>query len=182
MPDDSWSLLGSRHVSDQRIFQIRHDRYRVEPAGAELDFVVLDSPDWVNVVPLTADGQVVLIRQYRHGIRRVTLEIPGGMVDANESPQEAAVRELREETGFVAQRVRPLGRVSPNPAIQNNFSYSFLAEGCRRVTEPQPDPFERIEVLTRPLGEIERMIRREEICHALVINAFALMGVLRPAE
>ena len=179
MPDRSWQLLGSREVSDHRIFRIRHDRYRLEPAGGERDFVVLDSPDWVNVVPLTADGQVVLVRQYRHGIRRVTLEIPGGMVDANESPEAAALRELGEETGFVAERVRFLGRVSPNPAIQNNFCHSFLAEGCCRTTQPRPDPYERIEVVLRPLGQIAELIRREEIAHALVINAFAFLGIPR---
>ncbi len=178
MPDRSWTLLGSRDLSDHRIFRVREDRYRLEPAGAERDFVVLDSPDWVNVVALTDDGRVVLIRQYRHGIQRVTLEIPGGMVDAGESPQAAAVRELQEETGYVAGRVKFLGRVSPNPAIQNNSCHSFLAEDCRLTASPRPDPFERIEVLTRPLDEIPGMIHREEISHALVVVAFALMGIM----
>ncbi|HUT10612.1 MAG TPA: NUDIX hydrolase [Thermoguttaceae bacterium] len=173
MPHESWTLLGSQDVSDERIFRIRHDRYRFEPTAAERDFVVLDSPDWVNVVPVTPDGRVVLIRQYRHGIRRVTLEIPGGMVDPNESPQDAAVRELEEETGYVADRVRLLGRVTPNPAIQNNRCHMFLAEGCRRLAEPKPDPFERIEVVLRPLEDIPEMVRSEEISHGLVLNAFA---------
>ena len=180
MPNQSWTLLESRHVSDHRIFSIRHDRYRFEPTGAEDDFVVLDSPDWVNVVPLTADGQVILIRQYRHGIRRVTLEIPGGIVDPNESPQDAAARELLEETGFAPERVRLLGRVSPNPAFLNNTCYMFLAEGCRRVAEPQLDVFEQIELLLRPVDEISELIRRGELCHALVINACAFMGLVRP--
>ena len=177
MPKESWSLLGTRYVSDHRIFRIRHDLYRLEPAGVEREFVVIESPDWVNVVPLTEDGQVVLIRQYRHGTGEVSLEIPGGIIDPNESPQAAAVRELGEETGYVAERVRMLGRVRPNPAVQNNYQYMFLAEGCRRRSDPRLDPFERIEVVVRPLDAIPELVRREEICHALAINALAFAGL-----
>ncbi len=179
MPKDSWSLLGTRYLSDHRIFRIRHDLYRFEPSGVEREFVVIESPDWVNVVPLTEDGQVVLIRQYRHGTGDVALEIPGGIIDPDESPQAAAVRELEEETGYVAERVRMLGRVRPNPAVQNNYQYMFLAEGCRRQSEPHLDPFERIEVAVRPADEIPQLVRREEICHALVINALAYAGLLK---
>jgi ADP-ribose pyrophosphatase len=182
MPERSWTLLGSRDIADHRIFRMRYDRYRFEPTGAEREFVVMDSPDWVNVVPLTPDGQVVLVRQYRHGTRRVSLEVPGGMIDADESPAEAAARELKEETGFVAQRLRLLGRANPNPAVQNNFCYFFLAEECRQVAQPQPDPFERIEVVLRPLEDIPGLMRREEICHTLVINAFAYVEIVPQAK
>jgi 8-oxo-dGTP pyrophosphatase MutT (NUDIX family) len=175
MPHQSWKLLGSRDVSDHRIFSIRHDLYRFEPTGAERDFVVLDCPDWVNIIPLTDDGQVVLIRQFRHGTRNVTLEIPGGVVEAHETPEAAAVRELSEETGYVPAWVKSLGFVSPNPAIQGNRSHTFLAEGCRLAAEPQPDSFEQIEVLLRPLEDIPALIRSGEISHSLIVAAFALL-------
>lgn len=177
MPEKSWTLLGSRPVSEHRIFRLRYDRYRVEPSGGELDFVVMEAPDWVNVVPLTPEGQVVLVRQYRHGNRRVSLEVPGGMVDPGESPEAAGLRELREETGFVAERMRLLGRVAPNPAIQNNWCYMYLAEGCRPSATPQPEEFERIEVELRPLADIPALIEREEVFHSLVINAFKLLDL-----
>jgi len=178
VPDRSWNLLGSRPISDHGIFQLRYDRYRLDPSGAEKDFVVLQAPDWVNVVPLTDDGQVVLVRQYRHGIRCATLEIPGGMIDPPESPAEAARRELAEETGYVPARLAALGRVSPNPAMQDNSLHLFVAEGCRLEVPPQPDPFERIEVVLRPVAEIPELIRREEICNAMVVNAFGFLGLV----
>jgi ADP-ribose pyrophosphatase len=177
--NEAWTLLESRMVSDHRILRVRHDLYRFEPSGREGEFVVLESPDWVNVIPLTDDGQVVLIRQYRHGIREATLEIPGGLIDPGEAPEAAAVRELREETGYVAREVRPLGRVRPNPAIQNNHQYCYLAEGCRRMSELHLDPFECVEVVPTPLTEIPELIRREAISNTLVVAAFYFLGELR---
>lgn len=182
MPEKAWSLLGSRPVSEHRIFRLRYDRYRVEPSGSERDFVVMESPDWVNVVPLTPEGQLVFVRQYRHGNRRLSLEVPGGMVDPGETPEHAALRELREETGYAAERVRLLGRVAPNPAIQENWCYLYLAEGCRLVAPPAPEEFERIQVELHTLAEIPDLLRREEICHALVINALGFLGLTRVGD
>ncbi len=175
MPDRSWTLLRSRSIIQYEFVGIREDRYRFEPTGAEAPFVVCESADWVLVIPVTHDGQVVLIRQYRHGVQQVVLEVPGGVVDAGESPEAAAARELREETGFSAGRVQLLGTMMPNPAINSASCHVVLAEGCHRTAEPQLDPFEKIDVLLRPLAEVPEMIRCGELSHALVIAAFALM-------
>ncbi|NQU23034.1 MAG: NUDIX hydrolase [Candidatus Nealsonbacteria bacterium] len=131
-------------------------------------------------MPITCDDQLVLIRQYRHGIRRISLEVPGGIVDPGESPEEAAVRELEEETGYAPGHIRPLGRISANPAIQNNYCHIFLAEDCRRVAAAQLDPFEEIELAITSPQQIPGLVQSEEICHSLVINALALASLLRP--
>ncbi len=179
MPDESWTLLGERAVADHRIFRVRLDRYHLE-GGAERDYVVLDGPDWVNVVALTAGRDLVLVRQYRHGVRTVTLEIPGGMVDDGETPEQAARRELREETGCEAASLERIGTVWPNPACQTNTCHTFLATGVRSVGPPRPDPGERIEVVTRPAAEAPRLVREGEIRHALVVCALAFAGLLEP--
>ncbi len=178
MPHRNWTFLGSHDVTDHHIFRLRHDLYRFEPSGQERDFIVIDTVSWVNVVPVTAEGNVVLIRQFRHGIRDVTMETPGGMLDEGERPEAAAERELREETGYVAEKIRLLARVLPNPAVQNNFLYLFAAEGCRNTGKTQLDAFECIDVLERPLNAIPEMIHNGEIAHSMVITAFAFMGLV----
>ncbi len=178
MPNRNWTFLGSREVSDQKIFRLRHDLYRFEPSGQEKDFIVIDSVSWVNVVPVTAEGNVVLIRQFRHGIRDVTMEIPGGMMNEGEAPEAAAARELREETGYVAEKIRLLARVMPNPAVQNNFLYLFAAEGCRNTGKTHLDDFECIDVSEHPLEAIPELIRNGTIAHSMVISAFAFMGLV----
>ena len=178
MPHRNWTLLGSHDVSDHRIFRLRHDRYRFEPSGLERDFVVIDSPSWVNVVPMTSDGKVVLIRQYRHGIQDVTIEVPGGVIDPGELPEHAATRELQEESGYVTDRIRLLARVLPNPAIQNNWCYLYAAEDCRPTGKRNLDPFEAIDVFECPIGEIPALVQTGKISQCMIIAALALAGLL----
>lgn len=159
------------------------ERVRLAPPGGEAarDFYVISAPDWINVVPLTDDGRVVLIRQYRFGISGFTLETPGGMCDGGESPPETARRELREETGHEAREILPLGWVHPNPAIQTNRCHCFLARGVFPSGPPSPDPEEQLEVVLAPLSEIPRLVREGAITHALVVAAFHLLALHRLA-
>lgn len=150
----------------------------LRPGGTGVrDFYVVSAPDWINVVPLTDDDRVVLIRQYRFGIEGFTLEIPGGMCDENELPVAAAGRELLEETGYRARELVPLGWVHPNPAIQTNRCHTFLARGAHLVGPPTPDPDESFDVLEVARDEIRGLIAGGKITHSLVVAAFHLLDV-----
>lgn len=152
--------------------------------GAVKRFSLIDCADWVNVLALTADDRVVLLRQFRPGANRVCLEIPGGLIDPGEDPCAAAARELAEETGYTGSSWELIGKVAPNPAIQNNALYTVLARGVARTQPPTPDDGEVLAVETASLADCRRLILAGEIEHALVVVAFAHLalrsGDLRP--
>ena len=168
---EEWKTLGVEQVADCRIFHV--DRYRRQSplSGRVGEFHTIGSPDWVNIVALTEDEQLLMIRQYRHGIDQIILEIPGGMMDAGESPEEAGARELREETGYDADIVQVIGCAHSNPALFDNRSYTVLATGARPVAAPSLDEHEEIAVELYSLGQVDQMVREGEITHALVLNA-----------
>jgi len=175
---DRWKRLDTQRVERCGIFDLKQIRFDPPDERAPRPFWVLDAPDWINVIPLTDDGCVRMIRQYRYGIEDVTLEIPGGMCDPQETPEHAARRELREETGCECGELVELGWVHPNPAIQNNRCHSYLARGVVRVGEPQPDPNEGFEQVEVPLADVPRLIRDGRITHSLVVAAFHLLDRL----
>jgi len=172
-----WEELKSSVEYRASIFTVRKDRARSPESGREHDFDILEAPDWVNVIATTDAGDVVLIRQYRLGTKEVTTEIPGGMVEADESPLQAARRELAEETGFTADHWEQIGVVEPNPAFMTNRTYTFIARGARLTAEPQQDPNEEIEVEERPLAEIPGLMQDGTIKHALVLCAFFYLSL-----
>ena len=167
-----WGFLESMVLQSCRVFTVRRERYRSPRTGREHDFHLLDSPDWVNVIPLTEDGEVVLVKQFRFGIRESSLEIPGGMLEEGDTPAGAAVRELLEETGFGGDEPEYLGFVHPNPAIHTNRCYTYLVRNAVYRQPPKQDSTEDVEVEIVPLKEIPGLIRSGAITHALVVAAF----------
>ena len=167
-----WKLISSKKDRSFRIFDLRTDRAISPRTNKEHDFYVLESCDWVNVIPLTRQEEIVLIRQYRHGIGRVTLEIPGGLVEQGDSPEETAGKELLEETGYSASDMILVGSVHANPAFLNNLCYTYLARNVTPSGGQEQDEKEDIEVVIKPLEEVPRLIREGEITHSLILAAF----------
>lgn len=173
-----WEKLGHSTQTKTRILDLLSARYRHPAREIERDFVVLQSPDWVNVLALTTDGQLVLVRQFRFGVAEFSLEIPGGVIDAGEDPLAAGLRELREETGFTGGNARLLGTVHPNPAIQSNRCHFVFVEGVAKTHELDWDPDEEIQVVTEPVERVLALARNGGITHALVLNALFMFEPL----
>jgi len=172
-----WRRERSEQVADCRVFKVRRD-LSVDPRGlGEHDFYVIEAPDWINIIPITKAGEVVLIELYRHGTEEVSLEIPGGMVDPGEQPHETAARELLEETGYEAREVELLGRTRPNPAIQDNWIHTFLAHDVEHRCEPSNAGTEQTRVRLVPLEQIPALIAGGEITHSLVVVGFHWLGL-----
>lgn len=169
-----WQRVQSVRECDYRIFSVRQDRCVSPRTGATHDFVVLESADWVSVVPVTTDGCLVMVRQYRHGTGEVTLEIPGGLLDAGLSPLEGARHELRQETGYGSGRWIQLGSVASLPAVFTNHLHVFLALDVILEGDLELDPMEDIGVELIPFEEVRAMVARGSIDHAQVMAAVYL--------
>lgn len=167
-----WELISTHKDNSYRIFQLRIDKAKSPRTCRIHEFYILESTDWVNVIPLTTDNQVVMIRQYRHGIRDFTLEIPGGLVEKEDSPETAAQRELVEETGYRGEKIHFVGYAHPNPAIQNNTCYTYLIKDVEKSGDQVLDEKEDIETVLYPLKKIPDLIKNLYITHSLVQSAF----------
>lgn len=181
MTDDPkpWPLKSSTRHGDFRIFRVREDAKVSPVTGEELPFFILECHDWINVLPITADGQAVLIRQWRHGTNEITWEIPGGLIDPGETPEQAAARELLEETGYTPKRIQYAGAVTPNPAFITNRCHTCIAYDCEKTSAPSFDPGEDITTHLVPLERLREMVRDGEITHSLVVAAFYLSDLMQ---
>ena len=169
----TWQKLDSKGGPDLPLFRVRLDTMQHPATAEEFQRMVLEAPDWVTVVAVTADDKVVMVEQFRFGVGVLTTEPVAGTVDPGEDSLEAAKRELLEETGFGEGQWRYLGSVQANPAIQDNLCHHWLAEDVVAVQEPSPDAGEAIRVHLMTLEEIKEAIASGELRHPLGLSALS---------
>jgi 8-oxo-dGTP pyrophosphatase MutT (NUDIX family) len=163
-----WTRVATKVLNDLRIMKVQEVTAISPKTGNEHGFFVLDTVDWVNVLPITPDQEVVFVRQYRHGSDDLSLEIPGGMVDPGEAPIVSAARECLEESGFGASDLKSLGVLNPNPAVFNNQLHTFVAEDVVIEADIQNTATEQTEVVLVPVADLTSYLLDGRIDHALV--------------
>lgn len=166
-----WKVLESTYLfNDRPWLSIRKDKC-LTPGGKIIpSFYVNEYPDWANAFCLTKDGKVVMVKQYRHGIGEESIELPGGVMEENESVEEGVKRELLEETGYAFEKVEFLGNISANPSTTNNLMHMFLATGGEKVAEQALDEEEEVEVLHMTIEEVKDLVRQHKIMQSLHVN------------
>ncbi|MEO6036522.1 MAG: NUDIX hydrolase [Verrucomicrobiota bacterium] len=167
-----WEKISSKKLGDFRVFSLRSDLKKSPRTGKEHDFFIIDSVNWVNIIAVTPNRELVMIEQFRQGSNTVELEVPGGMMDTGDaSPVETGGRELREETGYSGDGARVIGKIFPNPAIMSNTCFTVLIENCHRSHETQFDCGEDIVTRLVPISELPALVSQGKISHALVVVA-----------
>ncbi len=168
----NWQLAQDKELLKTNIGNIRSGPAICGRTGRKKSFIFFDFPDWVNVIAVTPEQQIVMIKQFRYGSRDEEIEVPGGMIDPGEDPVTAGCRELLEETGYSGRNPVIIGKVCPNPALQGNFCHTILVQDAEKTSNPRQDDMEDISCFLRSHDEVFEMINAAEITHGLVLNAF----------
>lgn len=175
-----WTVIDERPLAKTRWLDARVERCRT-PSGAVVDdYTVLHYPDWSVAVPLTTDRRLVMTRQWREGAQALSLECPGGVVDAGETAEAAAARELMEETGYRGTPAGALLKVRPNPATQRNWLHAAVFTDCERVAPPAGDATEVLDVILMSGAEVLHQIRSGALIHGLQVGVLMTLFMDRP--
>ena len=170
---EEWEILNRELSQDYRLFQVHQKQVRSPRTGDRLTVQTIQTRDWVLVIPVTPEEEVIMMRQYRHGAEKICLELPGGLVDTEDtSPIIAAERELLEETGCQGTDLAAIGECYPQPAVLTNKCFFYLARNVKKIREPDLDAGEDIEIVKFPLREISAKIENQEIVHGMVQLGF----------
>lgn len=176
----SWTILESNQEISVGPFNIKKNRCLSPRTGKEHDFYVFDSSSWVNIIPITEEDKIVMVRQYRHGCNCILLEVPGGLVDKEDKdPAETAKRELLEETGYISEDITHISTVHPQPAFINNQGMTFVAKRARKISLQKLDDAEDIEVVLMEQGKIEEMLLNGDLRHGQTVMALSLYVLMK---
>jgi ADP-ribose pyrophosphatase len=177
-----WSHISTKYIHREKWFNLRADKLLKGNGQTMEPYYVFEFTDWATVLPVTTDGKVVLVRQYRYGLGQWSIEVPGGIMDPHETdPLEAAKRELQEETGYTCSHIEQVAVIAPNPATQNNRMYCYLATGCELTHAQHFDENEELEVLLVSMEELKTMLRENKILQSLHVSGI-LYALLRLGE
>ncbi|UOD34130.1 NUDIX hydrolase [Deferribacteraceae bacterium V6Fe1] len=175
--DRHWKKLNTHREYLDRVLSVEHREFYFSKENASMNFTVINTNDWVTIIPITSDNKFVLVKQYRIGTEETTFEFPGGAINKGEDKLNAALRELKEETGIEPKEIKLLGEVHPNPAFMSNKAYVYLATGCEFKYDLNLDMFEDIELITLSKNELEEYIKDGIIKHSIVLAAYSLFLV-----
>ena len=162
-----WKVVKSEKLFSAPWLNVRKDVCELPDGRKHSDYYILEYPDWATAFALTDDNKVLMVRQYRHGLGVISTELPGGVIDKGETPEQAIARELKEETGYEFDSVEKIGKVAPNPATSTNYMHMFLAKGGRKVAEQKLDATEDVEVLIHTIDEVKQLLRENKIVQSL---------------
>jgi ADP-ribose pyrophosphatase len=165
-----WTVLESEYLHKEAWLTIRKDKCQMPNGKIIPAFYVNEYPEWVNACALTEDGKVVMVKQYRHGIGQVGIELPGGVAEKGETMEEAVKREMKEETGFEFTTWKYLGKISANPSTTNNYMHMFLATGGKKVADQKLDDTEEVEVLLMEPEEVKKLVKENGMMQSLHVN------------
>lgn len=171
-----WKTLASEELAKFGYFRLRKDQCELPDGRIMPNYYTMEFSDWVNIIPVTRENKVVLIKQYRHSVEEITIEVPGGSVDPrkSESVEVGAIRELEEETGYTSPRVEFVCSHYPNPALLSNRMHTFIAWDAEKTKDQELDPFEDIETFEVTLSELRIMIEKGEISHSIILASFLM--------
>jgi len=171
---EGWERLGSERLLSNRYFSLRSDRLRLPDGQIKDPYFVLERPDAAIIVPVTESNEVVLVRQYRPPLEMMELGLPAGLVEEGERPEEAARRELAEETGYTGGEWELLGSLASSPSLKDNWAYLFLARGVEETAAPDPDEHELVEVVKVPLEDLRGLVQAGKIVSSSGVAAVML--------